>query len=186
MGKNSKNVDRTFGKKKQRQSLLIELVTAAGILAVAVGSIGFYLVYYVGPIDRRRTQLELERVGSLLMEGMAAAIREGKTTDLKRADTFYPNLMIIYPDGRMRCFKLKNNDIKAGPDYDNLNSLEILDDSYTVGNDTLTHRIICDGLGFKREGDRVIIQFSLRHDLYTGDRADDLTISFGSAAKMRG
>ena len=167
-------------------SLIINLVGAAIIFAVAVASIAVYLVYYVEPMDRGRTQSELERVGGLLMEGMAAAIREGKTTDLKQDDTFYPNLMIIYPDASRRCFKLEDNDIKEGPDYDNLSSLEILDDSYTVRNETRTHRIICDDLRFRREGDRVIIRFNLRHDLYNGDGPDDLTVSFGSAVKLRG
>ena len=94
--------------------------------------------------------------------------------------------MIIYPDASRRCFKLGDNDIKEGLDYDNLSSLEILDDSYTVRNETRTHRIICDDLRFKREGERVIIRFSLRHDVDNGDGPDDLTVSFGSAVKLRG
>jgi hypothetical protein len=186
MGKNTKKVPRTFGKKNQRGSLLIGLLAAVVILAVPVASIAFYLVYSAGPMDRERTHWELERVGTLVMEGMVAAIREGKTTDLKQDDTFYPNLMIIYPDASRRCFKLGDNDIKEGPDYDNLSPLEILDDSYTVRNETRTHRIICDDLRFKREGERVIIRFSLRHDVDNGNGPDDLTVSFGSAVKLRG
>ena len=186
MGKIPKKSPGPLERKSQRGSLLIGLLAAVVILAVPVASIAFYLVYSAGPMDRERTHWELERVGTLVMEGMAAAIREGKTTDLKQDDTFYPNLMIIYPDASRRCFKLEDNDIKEGPDYDNLSSLEILDDSYTVRNETRTHRIICDDLWFRREGDRVIIRFSLRHDLYNGDGADDLTISFCSMVKLRG
>jgi len=186
MGKNSKNAAWTFGKKNQRGGLLMGLLAAVVIFAVPVASTAFYLVYSAGPMDRGRTQSKLERVGSLVMEAMAAAIRQGKTTDLKQDDTFNPNLMIIYPDGRTRCFKLEDNDIKEGLDYDNIRPLEILDDSYTVRNETHTHRIICDDLRFKRVGNRVIIRFNLRHDLYNGDGADDLIVSFGSAVKLRG
>lgn len=186
MGKNTKKVPRTFGKKNQRGSLLIGLLAAVVILTVSVASIAFHLVYSAGPMDRERTHWELERVGTLVMEGMGAAIREGKTTDIKQDDTFYPNLMIIYPDASRWCFKLEDKDIKEGPDYDNLSPLEILDDSYIVRNETCTHRIICDDLRFRREGDRVIIRFNLRHDLYNGDGADDLTIILGSMVKLRG
>jgi hypothetical protein len=41
-------------------------------------------------------------------------------------------------------------------------------------------------LGFKKEGDRVTITFSLRHDLDNGDAFDDLTINIGSTVKLRG
>jgi hypothetical protein len=97
-------------------------------------------------------------------------------------------LMITYPDASTKCFSFDdtNKDIKGGPDYGNLNPLEVLDDSHIVGSETRTHRILCDVLQFKREGDRVTIQINLRHDLDNGDGPDDLTISFGSTVKLRG
>jgi hypothetical protein len=67
-----------------------------------------------------------------------------------------------------------------------LTPLETLDDSYVVGSETRTHRIICDVLEFVRKGDRLIIKFSLRHDMDNGPGPDDLTISFGSTVKLRG
>ena len=183
-----------FRKNNQRGSVLIELMVAAIIFAVVVAAIAFYFIYHVGTMDNGRAQLKLQRVGSLLMEEMARALREGKATDLPEDDTFYPNLMITYPNASTRCFSFDdtNKDIKGGPDYDNLSPLEVLDDSRTVGSDTLTHRILCDkvsedSLGlFKKEGDRVIIQFKLIHDMETEDTGDDLDIEFGSTVKLRG
>ena len=191
MSHNRKNLPLFFGKNDQRGSVLIELVVAAIIVAVVVAAAAFYLVYHVGTMDNGRAQLKLQRVGSLLIEEMARAIREGKTTDLLEDDDFHPELMITYPDTSTigtKCFSFDdaNNDIKEGPDYNNLSPMEVLDDSHTVGSETRNHRIICDTLGFKREGDRVTIKFKLRHDLDNGDGPDDLEIKFGSTVKLRG
>ena len=177
-----------FKKNDQRGSVLIELVVAAIIFALVVASVAFYFIYHVGTIDNGRAQLKLQRVGSLLMEEMARAVREGKSTDLADENT---QIEISYPDiNRHRCFSFDglNKDIKEGkdPNYGNMTFWEILDDSHTVGGETRTHRIACDALGFKREGDRVTIQFDLRHDLDNGPGPDDLTISFGSTVKLRG
>ena len=85
-----------------------------------------------------------------------------------------------------------NKDIKGGPDYANLTPLEVLDDSHIVGSVNRTHRILCDKVSsdvsglFKRQGDRVTIQFKLIHDMETEDTEDDLDISFGSTLKLRG
>lgn len=176
--------------------MLIELVVAAIIFALVVAAIAFYFIYHVGTMDSGRAQLKLQRVGSLLMEEIVMAIREGKNTDLPEDDTFYPNIMIIYPDPNRNpeCFSFDdmNKDIQGGPDYDTLSPLEVLDDSRTVGSDTFTHRILCDkvseeSLGlFKKQGDRVTIQFKLIHDMETEDTGDDLDISFGSTVKLRG
>ena len=176
--------------------MLIELMVAAIIFALVVASIAFYLIYHVGSMDNGRAQLKLQRVGSLLMEEMARAVREGRTTDLPDDDTFYPNLMITYPDPNRApvCFVFDdmNKDIKGGPDYNNLTPLEVLDDSHIVGSVNRTHRILCDRVStdvlglFKKQGDRVTIRFKLIHDLETGDTGDDLRISFGSTVKLRG
>jgi len=190
MNKKPKRLLGVFRKKNQRGSVLIELVVAAIIFALVVAAIAFYFIYHVGTIDNGRAQLKLQRVGSLLMEEMARALREGKTTDLPEDYTFYPRVMITYPDPvrNPECFVFDdiNKDIKGGTDYDTLNPLKVLDDSHTVGGETRNHRILCDTLEFKKEGDRVTIHFDLRHDLDNGDGPDDLTISFGSAVKLRG
>jgi len=166
----------------------MELVVASSIIAVVMAAVGFYFVYHVGTMNSGRAQLKLQRIGSLVMEEMARAIREGRATDLAEDGAFHPALTITYPDTTTRCFSFDsgNEDILEGPDENNLSPLEILDDSHTIGSDTRIHRIICDDLRFKRERDRVIIKFSLRHDLDNGDGPDDLTIDFGSAVKLRG
>jgi type II secretory pathway pseudopilin PulG len=181
------------GKQNQRGSVLIELVVAAIIFAVVVAAVAFYFIYHVGTIDNGRAQLKLQRVGSFLMEEMAKAIREGKTTDLPEDDDFHSSIMITYPhpgtpypDTGTQCFTFENNDIKGGSDCNNQTFLEILDDSRIVGSETYNHRIACYTLGFKREGDRVIIQFTLKHDLDNGPGPDDLEIKFGSTVKLRG
>ena len=183
------------GKKNQRGSVLIELVVAAIIFAVVVAAVAFYFIYHVGTIDNGRAQLKLQRVGSLLMEEMAKAIREGKTVQSENGamevGTTYNDLMVIPHDTSTklpRCFKFDdtNEDIIEGPDYANLNPWEILDDSHTVGSVNRTHRILCETLGFRKEEDRVFIQFTLKHDLENANTDDDLTISFGSTVKLRG
>jgi len=191
MNKKPKRFPGVFRKKNQRGSVLIELMVAAIIFAVVVAAIAFYFIYHVGTMDNGRAQLKLQRVGSLLMEEMAGALREGKSTDLVEGSIPPPTqLMITYPDPNRdpQCFVFDdiNKDIKGGTDYDTLSPLEVLDDSHTVGGETRTHRIICDNLLFKRERDRVIVQFTLKHDLENENTDDDLTISFGSAVKLRG
>jgi type II secretory pathway pseudopilin PulG len=184
-----------FRKNDQRGSVLIELMVAAIIFALVVASVAFYFIYHVGSMDNGRAQLKLQRVGSLLMEEMAKQIREGKKVQVETGDmvvgSVYNDLMVIPHDTSLKppsCFKWDdiNKDILGGPDYDTLNPLEVLDDSHTVGGDTRTHRIMCTALGFTREGDRVTIQFNLKHDLDNGEGDDDLTISFGSTVKLRG
>jgi type II secretory pathway pseudopilin PulG len=184
-----------FRKHNQRGSVLIELVVAAIIFALVVTAIAFYFIYHVGTIDNGRAQLKLQRVGSLLMEEMARALREGKTTDLPEDGNFHSSIMITYPDTGTpypdtgtQCFTFENNDIKGGDDCNNQSFLEVLDDSQTVGGETRTHRISCDTVlsGFKKEGDRVTIKFELIHDLDNGPGDDDLKIRFGSAVKLRG
>jgi len=182
-------------KNGQSGSVLIELIVAAIIFALVVASIAFYFIHHVGTIDNGRAQLKLQRVGSLLMEEMARALREGKTVQWENGEmevgTIYNDLMVIPHDTSLRpqrCFKFDdiNKDIREGPDYASLNPWEILDDSQTVGSDTRTHRIHCDELQFNREGDRVTIKFKLRHDLDNGDGPDDLEIRFVSTVKLRG
>jgi len=199
MDNRRKSLPWILGKNDQRGSVLMELVVAAIIFALVVAAIAFYFIYHVGTIDNGRAQLKLQRVGSRLMEEMARAVREGKTTDLAEENTTYTQIEIFYPDiNRHRCFSFDglNKDIKEGkdPNYANLTPWEVLDDSRTVGGETYNHRIACDPpdgepddpLWFKREGDRVTIQFILKHDLDNEDTADDLTISFGSTVKLRG
>ncbi len=187
MNNNMKSRPKIFRNNDQRGSVLIELMVTAIIFALVVASIAFYFVYHVGTINNGRAQLKLQRVGSLLMEEMARKIREGKSTDLpEEGDS---KLMIYYPGTTDTwCFSFDdiNKDIQGGPDYDTLNPLEVLDDSQTVGGNTRTHRILCDKLEFVRQGDRVTIQFSLKHDLDNGEGDDDLNISFGSTVKLRG
>jgi type II secretory pathway pseudopilin PulG len=176
MNKKPKRLPGVFRKKNQRGSVLIELVVAAIIFALVVASISFYFIYHVGTIDNGRAQLKLQRVGSFLMEEMARAVREGKSTDLVEGSIPPPTqLMITYPDARTKCFSFDatNKDIKEGPDYNNLNPSEVLDDSHTVGGETRTHRILCDDLRFKRAGDRVIIWIT----------AMDLTIWLSALAR---
>jgi len=179
-------------RKDQRGSVLIELVVAAMIFAVVVAAIAYYFIYHVGTMNNGRAQLKLQRVGSLLMDEMTRALREGKT--VRQAEgpmeigVSYANIMVIYPDTGTRCFSFDgaNQDIIEGPDYDTLSPMEVLDDSQTVGSDTRDHRIYCDELWFRRGGDRVVIQFNLRHDMDNSDGHDDLTIDFGSTVKLRG
>ena len=192
MNSNMKSRPKTFRNNDQRGSVLIELMVAAIIFALVVAAVAFYFIYHVGSMDNGRAQLKLQRVGSLLMEEMARAVREGKFTDLP--DEGDSKLMITYPDTSTRCFQLDdiNKDILGGPDYDNLTPLEALDDSHIVGSVNRTHRILCDrastdwpGL-FKKQGDRVTIRFKLIHDMETEDTGDDLDISFASTVKLRG
>jgi type II secretory pathway pseudopilin PulG len=153
MDNRRKSLSVIFGKRNQRGSVLMELVVAAIIFALVVAAIAFYFIYHVGTMDNGRAQLKLQRVGSLLMEEMARALREGKTTDLVEGSIPLPTqLMITYPDASTLCFSLDNTnkDIKGGPDYGNLSPLEVLDDSHIVGSETRTHRILCDDLRFMK------------------------------------
>jgi type II secretory pathway pseudopilin PulG len=183
MSKNRKNPEND-----QRGTVLMELVVAASIIAVVMAAIGFYFVYHIGTVDGGRAQLKLQRVGSLLMEEMARDIRTGRATDLVEDGAFHPALTITYPDTTTWCFSFDsaNEDILEGPDETNLSPMEVLDDSYTMGSEIRNHRIKCNPLGFKKEGDRVTIQFTLTHDRGNDDTDDDLSIDFGSAVQLRG
>jgi type II secretory pathway pseudopilin PulG len=191
-----KSLPISLGIRDERGSVLIELVVATVIFAVVVASVAFYFVYHVGTINDGRAQLKLQRVGSLLMEEMTSALRAGKTVmqaneQPMEIGVIYNDLKVTYPvtiGKPPKCFSFDdiNKDIKEGPDDSNLSPMRILDDSQTVGGDTRTHRIMCTALEFKRQGDRVIIQFRLKHDLDNGEGDDDLDISFRSTVKLRG
>ena len=195
MSNNRKNLPLIGVKNDQRGSVLIELMVAAIIFAVVVAAIAFYFIYHVGTMDNGRAQLKLQRVGSLLMEEMARAVREGKIVQVETGEmlvgSIYNDLMVIPHDTSLkpqRCFKFdkSNKDIREGPNYASLSPWAILDDSHTVGSETRIHRILCYDLQFMREGDRVTIKFTLKHDLDNGAGLDDLEIRFGSTVKLRG
>jgi hypothetical protein len=173
-------------KRDNRGAILIEVMVAAVIFAVVSMAIAFYFVFHLGTVNDGRAQLKLQRTGSLVLGEIVQAIRRGRITDLVEEGTTYSDVMITYPDATTRCYRFENSDIAVGPDCDNLTPLEALDDSLTLGSLVRTHRVLCDDLRFVRDGDTVIIRFTLRHDLDNSDGGDDLVINFGSTVKMRG
>lgn len=177
---------RVVGERDQRGAILIEVLLAAIISAIVFAAIAFYFVFQLGTVRSGHVQMKLQRTGTLVIEELARTIRTGRRTDLAEEGTPYNDIMITFPDASTRCFRFASDDISAGPDYDNLVPLDALDDSQTVGSRLYTHRIVCDNLVFTRDGDTVIIRFTLRHDMDNGDDEDDLAISFGSTVKLRG
>jgi hypothetical protein len=181
-----RTLPRIFEKNRQNGTVVIELIVASVIFAVVFAAFSFYFIFHLGTMKGGQAQMKLQRIGSLVMEEMAQAIRSGQRTDLDVEGATYTDIMITYPDTNTRCFRFETNDIKGGPDYDNLTPLEALENSQTVGSVVLTHRIVCDDLRFIRQGNTVAVRFTLRHDLDNSDVTDDLAISFGSAVKLRG
>jgi len=57
--------------------VLIELVVAALILVVVILAIATFFVENLRAFDRGKEQMELQRMGTLVMEGMVRALREG-------------------------------------------------------------------------------------------------------------
>ena len=60
-----------------RGMVLIELVVAALILVVVILAIATFFVENLRAFDRGKEQMELQRMGTLVMEGMVRALREG-------------------------------------------------------------------------------------------------------------
>jgi hypothetical protein len=57
--------------------VLVELVIAALILVVVILAVATFFVEHLRAFDRGKEQMELQRMGTLVMEGMVRAIREG-------------------------------------------------------------------------------------------------------------
>ncbi|MDY6856637.1 MAG: prepilin-type N-terminal cleavage/methylation domain-containing protein [Thermodesulfobacteriota bacterium] len=82
---------------RQQGFTLIELMVAATIFIFVVLAAGAFYVFTIGVIEEGSAKLELQRNGSLAMESICRAIREGKSTDLAE-DSQNSLITIYYPE----------------------------------------------------------------------------------------
>ena len=82
---------------EQRGFTLIELIVAATVFIFVVLAAGAFYVFTIGVMDEGSVKLELQRNGSLAMETICRAIREGKRTDLAQ-DVPNSLITIYYPE----------------------------------------------------------------------------------------
>jgi hypothetical protein len=78
-------------------TVLLELVVSSLILVVVILAIGTFFVGHLKAFDRGKEQMELQRVGTLVMEGMARAIREGNRVEGFLSGGIVEGVRIFYP-----------------------------------------------------------------------------------------
>ena len=78
-------------------TVLLELVVSSLILVVLILAIGTFFVGHLKAFDRGKEQMELQRTGTLVMEGMARAIREGSRVEGFLSGETVDGIRIHYP-----------------------------------------------------------------------------------------
>ena len=82
-----------------RGSILLEVVVSSLILVVVILAIGSFFIGHLKAFDRGKEQMELQRMGSLAMEGVVGAIRDGRwvlgTTE--GSSGAYTGIQVFYP-----------------------------------------------------------------------------------------
>ncbi len=82
-----------------RGTVLLELLVSSLILVVVIIAVGTFFLGHLRAFDRGKEQMELQRMGTLLMEGMVRAIREGnKVVGITGGPPGpYQDIQIFYP-----------------------------------------------------------------------------------------
>ena len=81
-----------------RGTILLEVMVSSLVLVVVILAIGTFFLGNLTAFDRGKEQMELQRMGTLVMEGMVRAIREGNrvTEEIVAAGTVLA-IRIFYP-----------------------------------------------------------------------------------------
>lgn len=81
-----------------RGTILLEVIVSSLVLVVVILAIGTFFLGNLTAFDRGKEQMELQRMGTLVMEGMVRAIREGNrvTEEIVAAGTVLA-IRIFYP-----------------------------------------------------------------------------------------
>ena len=82
-----------------RGTILLEVVVSSLILVVVILATGSFFIGHLRAFDRGKEQMELQRMGTLAMEGMIRAIREGKRVVgiTEGSSGTYKDIWIFYP-----------------------------------------------------------------------------------------
>jgi hypothetical protein len=82
-----------------RGTILLEVVVSSLILVVVILAIGSFFIGHLRAFDRGKEQMELQRMGTLAMEGMVRAIREGRWAVgiTEGGSGTYKDILIFYP-----------------------------------------------------------------------------------------
>ncbi|NIQ39062.1 MAG: hypothetical protein GTN81_10785 [Proteobacteria bacterium] len=80
-------------------TVLLELVVSSLILVVVIMAIGTFFMGHLTAFDRGKEQMELQRMGSLIMEGMIRPIREGSQVVgiVAGPSGAYRDIQVFYP-----------------------------------------------------------------------------------------
>ena len=82
-----------------RGSILLEVVVSSLILVVVILAIGSFFIGHLKAFDRGKEQMELQRMGSLAVEGMVRAIRDGRKVlgTTEGPSGTYTDIQVFYP-----------------------------------------------------------------------------------------
>ena len=83
-----------------RGTILLEVVVSSLILVVVILAVGSFFVGHLRAFDRGKEQMELQRMGTLAMEGMGRAIRDGRWVlgiTEGPSGTYYTDIQVFYP-----------------------------------------------------------------------------------------
>lgn len=82
---------------RPRGTVLLEVVVSSLILVVVIMAIGSFFLGNLRAFGRGKEQMELQRMGTLAMEGMARAIREGSHVESFDVAGTIRAIQIFYP-----------------------------------------------------------------------------------------
>ena len=82
-----------------RGTILLEVVVSSLILVVVILAVGSFFIGHLRAFDRGKEQMELQRMGTLAMEGMGRAIRDGRWVlgITEGPSGTYTDIQIFYP-----------------------------------------------------------------------------------------
>ncbi len=82
---------------RSRGTVLLELVVSSLILVAVIMAIGTFFIGHLRAFDRGKEQMELQRMGTIVMEGMACAVREGSRVEGNIVGETITAIQIYYP-----------------------------------------------------------------------------------------
>jgi len=105
---------------RSRGTILLELVVSSLILVVVIMAVGTFFLGNLRAFDRGKEQMELQRMGTLSIEGMGRAIREGSHVETYDVGGTIRAIQIFYPGEPF--FDANHNGVcDGGEDFIDLN-----------------------------------------------------------------
>ncbi len=172
--------------KDQRATILAELLVAVMITAIVLWAVGYFFVSNLNTMAAGKEQMELQRMGSLALEGISKDIREGYSAGYWDSsinnfrnflpDTVYSEIGISYRGAHSgtRFYCISGQKLEQGTGPSDAAPWNILEGT------------LCDSLNFTRNGSIIDVSFKLRRTMGTADTGDDVVMDFSFSVNLQG